>query len=103
ERELHLGLDARHSEDPAPRCALGEVLEQGRLADAGLSANDEDRALSAPYALQVPVQDRALVRSAVQHLVSFGGRTLPAAVRLPGGRYWSRTSDLCRVKAALYR
>ena len=30
-------------------------------------------------------------------------RRAPSDLRFPGGRYWSRTSDLCRVKAALYR
>ena len=66
ERELHLGLDARRSRDPAPRCRLQDVLQQRRLADPGLAAQDQHRALSRPRLLQLKVQRLALAAPPTQ-------------------------------------
>ena len=67
ERELHLGLDARDPGDAALRGPLGDVLQQRRLADPRLAAQDQHRALPRPDALQQAVQRLALVASASQH------------------------------------
>ena len=44
ERELPLRLDPADAREPAAGCPFGDVVEQGRLADAGLAANHERRA-----------------------------------------------------------
>ena len=41
ERELHLGLDAGRAHDPTPGGVREEMIEERRLADAGLTAKDE--------------------------------------------------------------
>jgi hypothetical protein len=46
ERELHLGLDARRSRDARPRRLLADVLEQRRLADPRLAAQDQHLTLT---------------------------------------------------------
>ena len=67
ERELHLGLHARGARDVEARGALRGVLQQRGLADAGLAAQDQDRALARSYACQLPVQHLALAAAASQH------------------------------------
>jgi hypothetical protein len=66
ERELHLRLDAGRARNPAPRRARCEVLEQRRLADTRLAAEDEQPALSAPHAGRQPIQLLALTPTAQQ-------------------------------------
>ena len=75
EGELHLGLDARDPGDAALRGLLGDVLQQRRLADPGLAAQDQHRALPRADALQQAVQHLALVAAALQH----GAGSLSAA------------------------
>ena len=38
ESQLHLGLDRRHAGNSAARCLLKQIIEQRRLAHAGLAA-----------------------------------------------------------------
>ena len=56
ERELHLGLDACRPGDTAPVGSLGQVPQQGGLADAGLAAEDEHAALTRAHARDEPLQ-----------------------------------------------
>jgi uncharacterized protein YbjT (DUF2867 family) len=67
ERELHLGLDARHPSDATLRGVLGDVVQQRRLADPRLAAQDLHRALPRADALQLAVQHLALVAAASKH------------------------------------
>jgi hypothetical protein len=73
ERQLHLGLDSGDAGDPEPRRLPSAVLQDGRLADAGLAANDEDRALASPDILQQPIEHLTLVGSAEQDRGTLGG------------------------------
>ena len=43
ERDLHLGLHARRSHNATPRRPLLQVLQQGGLADARFTAQDQTR------------------------------------------------------------
>jgi hypothetical protein len=56
ERELHLGLDACDTGDATPRRLLGNVIQQRRLPDPGLAAQNLHRALPRANALQLAVQ-----------------------------------------------
>ena len=65
--ELHLPLDARPSRATRKSSRrLDRVLEQRRLADAGLSVHHEDGAVAAPRGLQQPVEHLALALPAEQ-------------------------------------
>ena len=55
-RQLHLRLDARDAGDPESGRLVGGVAQQRRLADPGLAADDEHRALPAAHVLEQPVQ-----------------------------------------------
>src|SRR5215207_10238218 len=66
-RQLHLGLDARDLRDTKTGRLPSAVVQEGRLADAGLPADDQDRALAAAHVLQQPVEHLALAGSAQQH------------------------------------
>jgi hypothetical protein len=67
ERQRHFGLHSRRPHDPAPGGLPGHVLEQSRLPDPRLAAQDQHRALARSYALQLQVQRFALVAPAEQH------------------------------------
>jgi hypothetical protein len=67
EGELHLRLNARDPGDATLRGPLGDVLQQRRLADPRLAAQDLHRALPRADALQLTVQHFALVASTSQH------------------------------------
>ena len=67
ERELHLRLHADGPRDAAPGSAPRDVPEQRRLADPGLAAQHQRRALAEPDALQQPVQRFALAAATLQH------------------------------------
>ena len=82
ERELHLRLNPRDPGDPTPRRALGDVLQQRRLADARLAAQDLHRTLPRTDALQLTIQRLALVAPPSQH----GASSLSAA---PCGADWA--------------
>ena len=60
ERELHLRLNPRDPGDATLRGPLGDVLQQRRLADPRLAAQDLHRALPRTDALQLAVQCLAL-------------------------------------------
>jgi hypothetical protein len=49
ERELHLLLDSGDPRYPKARRVVGAVVRQGRLANARLALNDQDRALAAAH------------------------------------------------------
>jgi hypothetical protein len=74
ERELHLRLDARRPRDAAPRGAPGGVLQQRRLADPRLAAQDQHPALTGPDALHQTVQRLALAPPAEQSAPSIAIR-----------------------------
>jgi hypothetical protein len=67
ERELHLRLDARDPGDATLRGPLGDVVQQRRLADPRLTAQQQHCAVAGPDALQLAVQHFALAASASQH------------------------------------
>ena len=66
ERQLHLGLDAGEPRDAEARRLPGAMVQQRRLADARLAADDQHRALAAAHVLQQPVERLALAGSAQQ-------------------------------------
>ena len=66
ERDLHLRLDAAGAHDPAPRRALCDVAQEGRLADAGLPMQDQRAALAAARRVQQPVERVAFASTAQQ-------------------------------------
>jgi hypothetical protein len=64
ERQLHLGLDPGDPRDPEAGRLTRAVVQQGRLADTCLPADDQDRTLAAAHVLQQPVELLALAGSA---------------------------------------
>ena len=52
EGQLHLGLDAGDPRDTEARRLPGAMVQEGRLADARLAADDQDGTLAAPDVLQ---------------------------------------------------
>jgi len=60
ERQFHLGLDARDLGHSEPSSLPGGVPDERCLADAGLTPDDEDRALPTAGGLEHPVQHVAL-------------------------------------------
>ena len=66
ERDLHLGLDAAGAHDAASRRTLDDVLQKGRLPDAGLPVQHEGAALAAPRRVQQPVERVAFASAAEQ-------------------------------------
>ena len=56
ERQLHLGLDAGDPRDAKAGRLPGAVVQERRLADARLAADDQHRALAAADVLQQPVE-----------------------------------------------
>ena len=56
ERELYLRFDARRPRDLAPGRTVTQIVQQGGLADARLSAQHQDPALACPHALYQPTQ-----------------------------------------------
>ena len=56
ERQFHLGLDARDLGHLEPNSLPGGVPEECRLANPGLTPNDEDRALARAGGLKQPVK-----------------------------------------------
>ena len=64
EREIRFRFHARRPQDAHPRRLLCDVAEQRALADAGLAADDERRALAAGGAAEQPLELRALARAA---------------------------------------
>jgi hypothetical protein len=67
ERQLHLGLDPGDAREAEPRRLLSAMLQQRRLADSRLAADDEDGALTASDVLQQPVEKLTFAGSAQQH------------------------------------
>jgi hypothetical protein len=67
ERQLHLGLDAGDARDAKARRLPSAVVQEGRLADARLPAEDQHRALAAADVLQQPVERLTLAGSPHQH------------------------------------
>ena len=64
--ELHLRLHAHDPHDATPGRLLGDVLEQCSLTNTRLAAQDLHRASSHREALQLSVQQFALVAAASQ-------------------------------------
>jgi hypothetical protein len=98
---------ARSWERYAAKAARGSVLAARRPAR-------EARAKFARSSFSIQPGFRSDLRMQTERLGSQGHQNCPkfAAKRLKefvqvvvldGGRYWARTSDLCRVKAALYQ
>ena len=83
ERQLHLGLDAGDPRDAEAGRLPRAVVQERRLADARLPADDQDRALAAADVLQQPVERLALAGSAQQHRRTAPGHG-PASLNDPG-------------------
>jgi hypothetical protein len=66
--EFHLRLHARRPSQPASRTASlpGQVLQQHGLADAGVTADDQDRAVSGPDRFDHVIERLALGAAAGQ-------------------------------------
>src|SRR5207244_496397 len=60
ERQFHLGLDARDLSHSEPSGLAGGVPDERRLADPGLAAYEQSRALAPASSLKQPVQHIAL-------------------------------------------
>ena len=60
ERKLHLALDPGAADDSQRRGLLDRVVQQRRLADAGLAMDDEGAAVSVAGRLHQPVKGRSL-------------------------------------------
>src|SRR5215207_5147757 len=76
ERQLDLGLDPGDPRDAETGCLPRAVMQERRLADARLAADDQDRALAGADVLQQPVEQRTLVGSAQQHRRTAPGHPL---------------------------
>jgi hypothetical protein len=83
ERQLHLGLDAGDPGDAKSGCLSSAVVQEGRLADARLAADDQNRALAATDVVQQAVERLALAGSAQQHRRAAVGHCSPKPKR-PG-------------------
>src|SRR5690606_1794347 len=83
ERQLHLGLHARGTQEPERRCSRAQVVEEGGLPNAGLASDDENLSLPRPDTAQQRVDRLALASSPqqgcavprIRHLVSKPGST----------------------------
>ena len=64
--KLHLRLDAERAEDAIALAALGDVVQERCLADAGLSADHQRCALARAYRGQQLLEPRTLRRAAAQ-------------------------------------
>src|SRR5918992_3098856 len=71
-RELHLGLDAHRSDNATPRRAPEQVLQQRGLADARLTAQDQNRPLRSPGTGNQPIQRLALAAPTTEPPVGAG-------------------------------
>ncbi|GAA1587245.1 hypothetical protein GCM10009789_45970 [Kribbella sancticallisti] len=60
-RDLHLGLDARGSHDPASGRLRPHIVEQRRFADAGFTTKDQRGALPGSQTGYKPIESLALV------------------------------------------
>src|SRR5215216_5603279 len=76
ERQLHLGLDPGDPRDAETGCLPCAVVQERRLTDARLAADDQDRAVAGADVLQQPVEPLALVGSAQQHRRTAPGHPL---------------------------
>src|SRR5215211_205755 len=102
ERQLHLGLDPGDPRDAETGCLPRAVMQQRRLADARLAADDQDRALAGPDVLQQPVEQLALVGSAQQHRRTARGHPCTLdhpglGPRVPTGATAGDRGESCRV------
>ena len=68
ESHLHLRLHTPDARDTPCGRPVGDILEQRRLADPGLAAEHEHRALPAPYTLELAIQQLAFPAATMQHL-----------------------------------
>ena len=66
ERELHLGLHSCRTYDATPRGTLDERREQCGLADPGLAADDQHRALPGAHGRHQAIERLALAATAEQ-------------------------------------
>jgi hypothetical protein len=73
EVELHLGLDAGHSDDLPRRRTLLQVVQQGGLPDPGLTAKHQHRTLPGLDRPEEPVERLALAVPATQPLPTVVG------------------------------
>jgi hypothetical protein len=67
ERQLHLGLNPGDPRDAEAGRLPSAVVQESRLADARLAADDQDRALAAANVCRQPVEHLTLAGSAHQH------------------------------------
>jgi hypothetical protein len=67
ERQLHLGLNPGDPRDAEAGRLLSAVVQERRLTDARLAADDQHRALAATDILQEPVERLSLGGAAQQH------------------------------------
>src|SRR4051794_459816 len=60
ERKLHLRLDTGRPRDPASVARFRQVLQQRRLADSGLAAEDQNATLTGAHSRDEPTEHFAL-------------------------------------------
>src|SRR4051794_26064950 len=66
ERQLDLGFHARRPPNPETRGLTGAVMQERRLADAGLPAQDEHSALAPPDIVEEEVERCPLIGASEQ-------------------------------------
>ena len=71
--ELHLGLDAGRADDPPARGLAGDVLQQRRLTDTGVSADEQHTALARASAREQAIHSGALADAPKQHVLDATG------------------------------
>jgi hypothetical protein len=82
ERELELALHARRRNDGRRPVALARVLEQRRLADAGLATDRQSAAAGGRRLMEKTVDSRSLVAPSYEHPAY--GRPIPAFAEMLG-------------------
>ena len=90
ERQLHLSLDPADLGDSEPHGPAGGVAKERRLADPGLTPDDQDRALPPTHLLQRPFQHLALAGPAPEPRRALASHVPPSLDHQPPQR---RQSD----------
>jgi hypothetical protein len=93
ERQLHLRLDASGAHDAPPRRLLHGVLQERRLADAGVPAHDQRPAPTGADGVEQSIQRRALGSTPQQHHVPTLHHGKPGWDQGPPGARWLRPSS----------
>src|SRR4051794_26481175 len=78
-RELALGLESARPKQAHARAALGRMVEQGALSNAGLTEHDQRPAVATPSTIEQFVDPATRFGSAKKHAPIVQRRDLPDA------------------------